>query len=243
MPEGVTATLLDAGQPVELTIIDISISGVALLIDALNETADGMLARWKRVGKLKLVLTGPRLGRPLVIDVQPIHGQELPQGILIGARLCPGVENQPFVEAAIERLFNRRAAVRAVPAFDQPVPVRVAGTSGRAPIVGRIQDLSLAGAGLLLAHVDADRLAVGEKRRVRFTLAAGEQPIDLPFAVTRIQVERRESMVAVAFDARVAQQPQIAQPLCRWITERQIEARELARARERAAAQKRLEPA
>jgi len=243
MPEGVTATLLDAGQPVGLTIIDISISGVAIIIEDMAETAEAMLARWKVVGKLKLVLTGPRLGRPLEIDVQPIHGQELPQGILIGARLCPGVENQPFVEAAIERLFNRRNAVRAVPAFDHPVSFSIAVRPHRDPLVGRLLDLSLAGAGLLLPHEQAEALSVGDQRRIRFSLAAGAEPIELPFTVIRIQVERRESIVAVAFDPRVVQQPQIAQPLCRWVTERQIEARELARERERAAQGKRLQPA
>ena len=73
-------------------------------------------------------------------------------------------------------------------------------------------------------------------------LAAGnEETLQLTRAI--IQVERRESIVAVAFDPRAVQQPQIAQPLCRWVTERQIEARELARERERAAQGKRLQPA
>lgn len=243
MPEGVTATLMDRGRPTHPTLIDISISGVALLVRDIDEPAETLLARWGKVGNLLLVLDGPRLGRPLEIDVRAVHGREMPQGLLVGARLLPGVENQPFVEAAIERLFNRRSAARASPAVGHTVQVTLPVRPGRKPIIGELRDLSMAGAAVVLSAEDGEVLSLGDQRRMSFALTDDGDTLSLGFTVRRLELTAREGLVGLEFDEKDTQQPHIAQLLCRWVTERQIESRAMAREQELEARRERVQSA
>lgn len=226
LPEGVRACLCLVELQQDVQLVDISLAGVALLVEKSAATTAAILQSIERRATLTFILEAPSLQAPIAIPLQPVHCQEVGGKVLMGGRLLPGPNQRRMLESTMERIFNRRGAVRGyAPLFAQPsAAVTVPGAS--AELAGRMRDLSLSGVGLVLAASAAAGVAVGSSCRVMLDLEDGEDPLKLSGIVRRKQeAADGETIVGIEFDEVSVERPANSRRICRWVTERQLEGR------------------
>lgn len=239
LPEGVRAKLMVGRTPIEPTLIDISTTGVAVLLEGAADETQLLLARLESTRMVPFVLESPCLRQPMSVWFEPVHCQDIGSGVLIGARLRPGVSLQRQFEATVERLFNRRGAVRGYATAHGETPVGIGGEDEREEAQGQLRDLSLTGAGLRLPEGIAKLLPEGAGVRLSLFLVEDAPPVKVGATVVRLGPPHRgEVHVGFAFDAVECARPAVSAPVCRWVTERQLEDRRLSRERELAARRK-----
>lgn len=225
LPEGVSVYLAHVGLQNRVQMVDISLAGVAVLVDRDSEATAAIVRSIERRDTLTLILEAPCLHSPVAVAVQPIHSQEVRGKVLVGGKLLPSIEQRRALESAMERIFNRRSAVRGyAPAFAQPsATLSIPGTP--AAFAGRLRDLSLSGAGLLLDPAAAGAVTLGSGCRLALDLEPGDEPLRMGGLVRQVRAGNGELIVGVEFDPAVAGRPANARRIYRWVTERQLDER------------------
>ena len=77
-------------------LIDISTTGVAVLLEGAADETQLLLARLESTRMLPFILEAPCLRQPMSVWFEPVHCQDIGSGVLIGARLRPGRTSSGF---------------------------------------------------------------------------------------------------------------------------------------------------
>lgn len=228
--DGVVATLHDGQLRAQVRLVDISSSGVALILEDAPDAAEPLLRRWKREGRLTLVLSGPRVEKRTLLPLIPVHAQDLRDCLLMGARFKVPESRMVQLERNLEKIFNRRGAKRVTPRPRDHIPVVLSlGTPEAPKLLGRLDDLSLSGVGVTIDSFVTAALHAGQKVQVSFRLGEDDEPLSLNCTVRHVRPNYGKTAHIAGFemDARDARNGVKARRICRWMTERMLEDRDM----------------
>jgi c-di-GMP-binding flagellar brake protein YcgR len=181
----------EGGEPLEGALIDLTIRGAAVCVP---ESIAGTIqpsdlldvAIWSEQEQWRIET--PAAVRQARCTDDPAIGIEF---INLG-NLYSQMEN------TLGRYFNRRARVRIQPEFDRPVTAHL--SSRGCSLSGTVYDLSTAGMGLIVSHVEAVLLKQDAEARVRISLPGCKKDLSGTGTVRQQLRLGEQNVIGLEFD-------------------------------------------
>ncbi len=170
---GGNVEVVAGGQRNKVTLIDISASGAALAFSGMTvEEVESFLK--SSLASPQLVIESRKLRTPLRLPFRTVHTSALPYGTGLGIAFRAHVRSDERLNDAMQRIFNRRQAVRVDCDMQHPILVAVHAEGGDELCRVVLKDLSVSGLGFLGHPRDAGRLERDTMYQLRFVLDGRE---------------------------------------------------------------------
>jgi hypothetical protein len=182
---------LPDGRTVPARLCDTSARGLAI------ETCDEAL--WLRPGvQMTVHIALPGHGRDIAVPVI-VRGVRQP-GRRFGVEVCDPEQLERELPPELFKLFNRRQTPRTFVDPDEYIPFKLSSGGGRRA-VGRMRDISVAGASLELPLRDDPAFAAGEPVQIALQMRHRQRALEVAGHIRRVQKTRRNVIYGIEFDA------------------------------------------
>lgn len=230
---GGSTEVVAGGVRQKVTLIDISASGAAIAFSGMTiEEVESFLK--SSLASPQLIIESRKLRNPLRLPFRAVHTSALPYGTGVGLTFRAQVRSDERMTDAMQRIFNRRQAVRVDCDLTRPIIVAVRDDQGVEVCRAILKDLSVSGVGLYGRPEDAERIQRDKTYRFLFILDGREMDVtgdvrSEPRSLTLPAKDRPGTVDVIRYGAELCDRDRrrsgVSVPITSFVMKRQLDIR------------------